>query len=232
MSLGCLVNADMQHYKEKMMNFIDEKIHDYSINHSSKPSALADELEKYTKENVPVPQMIVGRLEASFLGFLVKSLGAKDVLEFGTYTGYSALCFAENLPSDGSVTTLDINPQTTEIAKSFWDRSPVGDKINSLVGPALASLQNLKEKKFDLIFIDADKTNYMNYLKASLDLLSDKGVVVLDNMLWSGHVLNENQDEETEALKAVNEFIKNNHELYGTLLPVRDGMFLVKKVTS
>ena len=214
------------------MKFIDPALEEYSISKSTLPSALADELEQYTKENVAIPQMLVGKLEASFLGFLVRSLGVKNVLEFGTYTGYSALNFAENLPSDGKVITLDINPETTKLAQNFWDKSPDGNKIQSILGSGIESLKHLRENKFDLVFIDADKTNYMSYLKKSLKLLSEKGVVVLDNMLWSGNILKDNQDESTEALKEVNSFIKNSPDLYGTLLPIRDGMFLVMKINN
>ncbi|TDJ04975.1 MAG: methyltransferase domain-containing protein [Deltaproteobacteria bacterium] len=213
-----------------MLTLDNEKILDYCIKKSNTPSEIADELEHHTIEKVSMSQMLVGKMEASILGFLLRAVGAKRVLEIGTFTGYSALAMAENLPEDGELITLDINPETTEIAKSFWKKSPHGKKITSILGPAVEIIKEL-EGQFDFIFIDADKENYLNYLNISLNKLTPNGIIAIDNVLWSGSVLNDGEiDSSTSAIKTINDFIENDSSLYATLLPVRDGIFLVKKV--
>ncbi len=211
------------------MKFIDEKIENYCVLKSSKPSKFADEIEVFTKKNVSHSQMLTGKMEASILGFLIRSINAKRVLEFGTYTGYSALCMAENLPDSGVVYTLDINEKTTDLARSFWTKSPHGKKIKPLVGPAKESISKIKGK-FDFIFIDADKPNYLDYFKISLKMLTKKGIIAVDNTLWSGKVLDPD-DNQTKAICALNDYVANHKEFYKTLLPVRDGIFLVKKLS-
>jgi caffeoyl-CoA O-methyltransferase len=151
------------------------------------------------------------------------------VLEIGTYTGYSALCMAENIPKSGIVYTLDINEGTTELAKSFWAKSPNGKKIKSLVGPAKETLPKIKGK-FDFIFIDADKPNYLDYFKISLKMLTKGGIIAVDNVLWSGKVLDP-QDNQTNAICALNDFISQKKGFFKTMLPIRDGIFLVGKIS-
>jgi caffeoyl-CoA O-methyltransferase len=199
------------------------------------PSSDCDKIEEYTRENVHGAQMLIGKMEASFIGFLLRSIDAKRVLELGTFTGYSALAMAENLPSDGEVITIDINESTVLLAKKFWNQSTHGYKIKSILGSGLDILPTLKTP-FDFIFIDADKRNYIDYLKLSVALLSTKGIIVIDNVLWSGKVLpssdlnmSEHYDRNTEFIRLVNDYIASEPTLYGTLLPIRDGMFLVKK---
>ena len=210
------------------MKFVDQKIEDYAVSKSTIPSHHCQQIESYTKENVPLAQMLVGPLEASLFGFLIRSIGVKHILEFGTYTGYSALAMAENLPEDGTLTTFDINDKTVDVAKNFWNKSPHGFKIRSLIGPALESIKNIKGP-IDLVFIDADKSNYLNYLNACVPLLSSKGIIVIDNVLWSGDVLREvPEDRQTPHIKAVNDFVKSNPHFYSTLLPIRDGIMLIK----
>ena len=210
------------------MRFIDKDIEDYCIEKSNQPSHYCSELETYTRENIPMSQMLVGKMEASFLGFLIKSLGVKKVLEIGTFTGYSALAMAEALPEDGSVTTLDINPETTAVAQKFWSKSRSANKINLHLGPALESLKQFSPG-FDLVFIDADKENYYHYLIKCLELLSHKGVIVIDNVLWSGSVLKAPQTESTAGIQKLNDYVASRSDLYSTLLPIRDGMLLIKK---
>ena len=211
------------------MNFIDKKIEDYAISKSSLPSKTLDELEIFTKENVEIPQMLIGKMEASFLGFLLRTINAKTVVEIGTYTGYSALAMAENLSSDAKIFTLDINPETTKIAQSYWDMSPHGTKIIPLLGPALETINQI-ESKIDFAFIDADKSNYLNYLNLCLERLSEKGMIVVDNVLWSGSVLEKSDENSTIGIQKMNDFVSSNENLYGTLLPIRDGMFLIQKM--
>lgn len=210
------------------MQFIDVEIENYAISKSKLPSQSCEDIATYTRQNVAISQMLTGQMEMSFIGFMIRSLGVQRILEFGTYTGYSALAMAENLPEQGQVITLDIDPQTAKLAQQFWNRSHHGKKIKQLIGPALASIEQL-DGKFDLVFIDADKVNYLNYLKKSLSLLSEKGIILVDNVLWSGKVLqSDNADQSTSAIIQLNEFVANSKDLYATLLPIRDGLFLIK----
>lgn len=203
--------------------------HNYSVLKSSPPPTHCQSIEEYTKAHVALPQMIIGPLEASFLGFLTRIIGAKKVLELGTFTGYSALNFASNLPEDGKVITIDINPNTTKIAQSFWDQSPHGKKITAKMGDGLTLLSEINET-MDLIFIDADKRNYPHYFKKALSLLSPKGVIIFDNAFWDGRVFtDEDQAGDTLGIKKVTDEIATDPTLYKTIIPIRDGMLLVTR---
>ncbi len=217
------------------MQITDKKIEQYCLSKSHLPSSDCRRIEEYTRANVHGAQMLIGPLEASLLGFLLKSVNAKRVLELGTFTGYSALTMAEHLPSDGEIITIDINQETVALAQKFWNESDNGQKIKSHLGSGLEIIPTLKGS-FDLVFIDADKRNYIEYLILTLPLLSPNGIIVIDNVLWSGKVLPDadldqsvHYDRNTEYIRAVNDFIAESKDLYGTLLPIRDGMFLVRK---
>jgi predicted O-methyltransferase YrrM len=209
--------------------FINEQIEKYCLSVSSTPSELLEQIYTLTHQSETLPQMLIGKMEASFLGFLIQALNVTSVLEIGTFTGYSALAMAENLPPSGTIITLDINPDPIEkIAMPIWNISPHGKKIKSIIGPAIKSIDSL-DSKFDLIFIDADKLNYKNYVQKSLTLLSKNGIIVVDNTLWSGKVLNlENAEESTKAIAEMNKWVSEQKDYYTTLLPVRDGMLLIK----
>lgn len=211
------------------MAFIPSEIETYCVDHSTAPSELARELMNYTKSSVHGSNMLIGEMEGSVLTFLIKLGKVKKVLELGTYTGYSALVMAEALPDDGKLITVDINSQTTQVARSFWERSPHGHKIELILKPGLEALGTLKES-FDLIFIDADKNNYSNYLDWALEHLSDHGLIVVDNTLWSGKVLEASADKQTDSIKAHNEKARNLTAYRKTLLPIRDGMYLIQKL--
>lgn len=182
----------------------------------------------FTKKNHPGSMMLAGPLENSFLEFLIKSHQFNNILELGTYTGYTTLCIAMALAEEGSVTTVDIDKNTVKLAYPFWEKAKVSSKIKSFIKSGQDFFKENKEE-FDFIFIDADKVNYLHYLKEGLKALKEGGMIVLDNCLWSGKVLQETNDKSTKAIQEVNEFIKNSKDLYGTLLPVRDGIFLVQK---
>ena len=211
------------------MHFVSEDITRYSVQHSASVSQLCEELEVFTRNNVEMSVMLSGPLEASLLGFLIKTLPAKRVLEIGTYTGYCALAMAGFLPEDGEVVTLDVNETTTSIAKSFWARDPSGKKITSILGPALTTLENL-EGEFDLIFLDAIKSEYVDYLKKSERLLSPRGIYVADNTLMSGEVLESDPDSDgVRGMQRFNEYLKSRNDLFCSLLPVRDGVTLIRR---
>lgn len=218
------------------MQLIDKKIEEYCISKSHLPSIDCERIENYTRSNVHGAQMLIGKMEASFIGFLLRLVNAKRVLELGTFTGYSALTMAENIPEDGEIITVDINKDTVSLALKFWNESKHGHKIKSILGSGLEIIPTLKAP-FDFVFIDADKRNYIEYLKLTVPILSSKGMIVIDNTLWSGKVLpdtpldeSEHNDRSTEFIRLVNDYIASEPSLYGTLLPIRDGMFLVKKI--
>ncbi|EQC49974.1 O-methyltransferase [Bacteriovorax sp. BSW11_IV] len=215
------------------MNIIDPKIEQYAIEKSTTPT-LCGEVEEHTRATQRLHHMMVGKLEASVLGMLIKSMKAKRVLEFGTFTGYSALAMAEFLPEDGEIITVDMNKETTELARSFWDKTPVAGKIKALNGSGAEVLESLANEKFDLIFVDADKRGYMNYFIKGLEMLNDGGAVVIDNVLWSGKVVegfiaDQEEDRQTAHIKEFNDYVASRADLFKTYLPIRDGIYVVLK---
>ncbi len=207
---------------------ISKEIENYCIEHSTRPSDHVRALGDFTRSGVHGSNMLIGEMEASVLAFLIKLGKVKNILELGTYTGYSALAMAEQIPEDGKVVTVDINPETTAIAKRFWDESPHGKKIQQIFKPGLKALEELEEN-FDLIFIDADKNNYSNYLEWALTHLSPNGIIVVDNTLWSGKVLTPGLDKQTDSIINHNKKVQALSGYTKTLLPVRDGMFLIQR---
>lgn len=207
---------------------ISEEIEKYCIDHSTRPGPVVQELGAFTRKSVHGSNMLIGEMEASVLAFLIKLGKVKKILELGTYTGYSALAMAEQLPDDGTVTTVDINPHTTKIAREYWDKSPHGKKITQILKPGLEALKEL-DGEFDLIFIDADKNNYSNYLDWALGHLSPNGFIVVDNTLWHGKVLTPGADKQTDSIIAHNKKAASMEGYTKVLLPIRDGMYLIQK---
>jgi caffeoyl-CoA O-methyltransferase len=203
-------------------------IEEYAERHSKPLSSLHEKLWLETFSKTRNPGMMVGPLEGEFLKMLALITGARRVLEIGMFTGYSALAWAEALPRDGRVITCDINPETTEIAKRYFAESPHANKIEVKLGPALQSLKHITGP-FDVCFIDADKESYGDYYEACMELVRPKGLIVLDNMLRSGEVL-EPSDPGTVAIDALNKRIRNDSRVENVLLPVRDGIMLVCKL--
>jgi len=201
---------------------------DYCKDQSSADSELLTELEKYTWDNEDVPQMISGQLVGNFLQSAIKMIQAQYIVEVGTFTGYSALKMAEALPVNGEVHTCELMDKHARTAQSFFDRSKHGGKITIHRGPALESLEQMKSGSFDLAFIDADKSNYLEYYSRCITLIRCGGAIVLDNMLWGGDVLDP-QDEDARALRKTGEFIQNDARVFNTLLPIRDGLMLCIK---
>jgi caffeoyl-CoA O-methyltransferase len=203
-------------------------IEDYAERYSKPLSGLHDKLWVETYAKTHSPAMMVGPLEGQFLKMLATMTGARRILEIGMFTGYSTLAWAEALPKDGRVVTCDVNPQTTEIARRYFAESLHGHKIEIKLGPALESLK-LISGPFDLCFIDADKENYGPYYDRCMELVRPKGLIVLDNMLRGGRVLDPH-DEATKAVDALNKRIRNDERVENVLLPVRDGIMLVRKL--
>lgn len=211
-----------------MLTLIPETIEEYASAHTTPESEFLKELVKETYSKTDLPQMQVGHLEGAFLRLLVRMVRAKRVLEIGTFTGYSALVMAEGLPNDGELITLDIDPKATEIAKKYWLKSPHGKKIKLILGDALESLKKLNGS-FDLVFIDAHKQDYIKYWELCIPMVRGGGLIAADNVLWSGRVLNP-QDESDRGIDAFNKHVKKDKRVEAVLLTVRDGIMLAYKL--
>jgi predicted O-methyltransferase YrrM len=209
------------------ITLVPSDIEKYAQEHTEVPGPLFEELRQTTYAQMSSAQMQVGRLEGMFLQMLVRMTQARRVLELGTFTGYSALMMAEGLPDDGELITCDVDPIATEMARDFFARSPHGRKISLRMGPALETLKELRGP-FDLVFIDADKENYSAYYDAVLPLLRTGGLLVADNTLWSGRVL-EPRAPNDHAIVAFNEKVAADPRVQKVLLTVRDGMTLALK---
>jgi caffeoyl-CoA O-methyltransferase len=208
---------------------VDERIDAYAEAHSTPPDPLLAELAAETKATMASPQMLTGAVEGRFLELLVHATGARRILELGTFTGYSALSMAAALPEGGRIDTLDIEPRHAEVAQRYFDRSPHGSKITLHLGPALETLATL-EGPYDLVFVDADKTGYDAYYEAALPLLSERGLIAIDNTLWSGRVLDpEEGDESTALIAALNDKIAADERVVAVQLTVRDGITLIRR---
>jgi len=208
---------------------IPRKIEGYCLRHTTARNKLLRELEKYTQRNCADAQMLIGPHEGALLAMLVRLSGARRILEIGCFTGYSALCMAEALPRNGRLTTCEIKPQHAEIAQSFFTRSSHGHKIKIHLGPALETLADLPAStRFDFVFLDADKENYVNYYEAVLPRLRSGGLIVADNVLWSGRVLAPKKKTD-RAVVAFNKHVCRDPRVECVMLPVRDGVSLIRK---
>jgi caffeoyl-CoA O-methyltransferase len=212
-----------------MKTLISADIEAYAQAHSMPESELCRALREETERRMESPQMIVGPLEGAFLKMMTQLVQAARVLEIGMFTGYSALCFAEALPADGRVITCEIDEESAALARTYMKRSPVGKKVEIRMGPALDTMRSLKGP-FDLIFIDADKTNYVNYYRRALDLLSPRGVILIDNVLWNGDVLKQPApDERTAAIQELNRTVSSDPLVSAVLVTIRDGVLVVRR---
>src|SRR5688572_11520351 len=210
------------------MSFIVvEKIEEYAARHSTPSDPLLAELAEETRATMAAPQMLTGPIEGRFLELLVHGSGARRILEIGTFTGYSALSMAAAMPEDGHIDTLDIEPKHAEVAQRYFDRSPHGSKITLHLGPAIETIGKL-EGEFDLVFIDADKEGYDAYYEAVLPRLSERGLIAIDNTLWSGRVLAP-EDERARSMAALNDKIAADERVVAVQLTVRDGITLIRR---
>ena len=206
------------------MIFINEKILEYSIKNSDPPSNLLNDLERETNLKILQPRMLSGNFQGRFLSFLSKISKPKSVIEIGTYTGYSALCIAEGLDPNGVIHTIDNNEELTYIQNKYFEKSNYRSNIKQYTDDAIEILPKLKIT-FDFAFIDADKINYINYFEIIIKKMKKGGLIVSDNVLWSGKVLEENsQDEETEMLKKFNSMLKKDKRITNLIVPLRDGL--------
>ena len=207
------------------MNFLPENIDQYASDHSQKEPKLLQELFNETWQKALVPRMISGHFQGRVLSMISKLISPKTIVEIGTYTGYSALCLAEGLQNGGLLHTIDHNEELYDFQRKYFDRSDFKDQIKQYVGEALDVLVEIKGP-FDLVFIDADKANYGNYFKAIIDKMNPGGVILSDNVLWSGKVteIPNAKDEDTKALITYNQMMNEDPRIETVLLPIRDGL--------
>ena len=209
------------------MHFLDQTLEDYIDRHSQDEPALLTELSRETHLKVVQPRMITGHYQGRVLSLLAKLIRPKYILEIGTYTGYSALCLAEGLREDGVLHTIDVNEELSEMQRRYFDQSPYSKQIIQHTGDALEIIPTL-DMKFDLIFIDAEKTEYPKYLELVLEKSRSGSIILSDNVLWSGKVAEkaEPKDKATLILQQYNAMLKNHPSLETVMLPVRDGLSL------
>ena len=211
------------------MNFINIKLEEYSIDNSmSIPDYLLD-LERETHLTKLMPQMLSGRLQGRILSLLSKIISPKYILEIGTFTGYSALCLAEGLQNNGKLTTIEYDAEMKEIIEKYVAMSKCKNQIELIIGDALTEIPDLNQT-FDLVFIDAHKPDYLNYYNMLIPKMKSGGIIIADNVLWSGKVINELSDKTAKAIDDFNKFVKNDNRVENIILPIRDGISLIRKL--
>ncbi|MCH7524217.1 MAG: class I SAM-dependent methyltransferase [Bacteroidetes bacterium] len=212
------------------MQFIPKKLYDYVVAHTQDEPKLLKQLNRETYQKIMQPRMLSGHFQGRVLSMISKLVNPKNILEIGTYTGYSALCLAEGMQSDGKLHTIDIDEELYDLQRKYFDKSEFGHQIYQHLGNALEIIPKLNIT-FDLVFIDADKENYSNYFNCVIDQLNSGGVILSDNVLWSGKVIEALQpdDTATKALIEYNTLLKNDKRIETVLLPIRDGLTISRK---
>ena len=212
------------------MNFLPEDIENYTASHSEKESDLLEELNHETWEKILNPRMLSGHLQGRILSMLSHMVKPKYILEIGTFTAYSSLCLVEGLTIDGHIDTIDINEELQPIVTKYLNKSKLSKKITCHIGNATEIIPKL-DKKYDLIFIDADKSNYSNYYNLVFDKLSPGGYIIADNVLWNGKITQPiaETDIDTKAILEFNKMVHEDKRVQNVLLPVRDGLMILRK---
>ena len=214
------------------MDFISDDIMTYAVNHTQDESNLLKALNKETHQKILQSRMISGHFQGRVLSFISQLIRPETILEIGTYTGYATLCLAEGLTKNGKIHTIEINEELIDFQKKYFDQSKFKNQIFTHIGDAIDIIPKLK-LKYDLIFLDADKANYPNYMEMVVPKLKKGGVLVADNVLWNGKVLDYQQkrdDMETKGIKLFSELVKKNSSLQTLLLPIRDGLMMCRKI--
>ncbi len=212
------------------MEFISQALDDYVVAHSENEPELLYQLNRETNMNVLRPRMLSGHFQGRVLSMLSHMIQPEEVLEIGTYTGYSALCFAEGMKEGGRILTIDKNEELEDLVNTYIEKSPYSGRIECVIGDAMEIIPTLN-RTFDLVFIDADKSNYINYYNLVFDKVRSGGYMIIDNVLWSGKVLEpvEDDDIDTKVLIELNQMIHNDERVQEVLLPIRDGLTIVRK---
>lgn len=205
-------------------------INEYILNHTEKEDAVLEELNRETNLKVLRPRMLSGHYQGKLIEFLSKMIKPKNILEIGTYTGYSAICWAKGLSEDGVLHTIEINDEQEAIINKYIEKASIKDKVKVHFGDAIKIIPTLKET-FDIVFIDADKPNYLNYYNLVFDKVKNGGYIIADNVLWDGKVIlsDKKEDFSTKAIKDFNEFVKNDNRVENIILNIRDGLMLIRK---
>ncbi len=212
------------------MEFISKILSDYCENNTSPESEILAQLNRETHLKVVSPRMLSGHLQGRFLSFISKLQQPKFILEIGTYTGYSALCLAEGLHPEGKLISIDVNEEASSFAKLFIAKTQYADQIELVLADAREFVKTIKEP-IDLVFIDADKKNYLAYYYLMIDKIKSGGLIIADNVLWSGKITmsEKDMDRETLALHQFNQFVQQDSRVENILLPIRDGLMIVRK---
>lgn len=213
------------------MDFLPEKLDNYTVQHSQDEPKLLQELNRETWQKILAPRMLSGHFQGRVLAMISKLIQPKTILEIGTYTGYSALCLAEGMQKSGTLHTIDRNEELYDLQRKYFDKSDYGSQIKQYVGQALEIIPSI-DTKFDLVFIDADKNNYSNYFNMVIDKMNRGGVILSDNVLWSGKVIEKIQtkDVDTPALIEYNKLLKEDARIETVLLPIRDGLTISRVI--
>jgi predicted O-methyltransferase YrrM len=211
------------------MEFIAQELDQYCCNHSAEENDLLKRINRETHLEVLQPRMLSGHFQGRVLSMFSKMIQPKRILEIGTYTGYSALCLAEGLTPDGKLVTIDVNEELAARVQSYFDASLFSEQIRYVISPALEVIPTLQEE-WDIVFIDADKQNYIEYYEMVLPLVKTGGYIILDNVLWSGKVADlEKNDKDTVLLRKLNALIHDDIRVEEVLLPIRDGLMMARK---
>ena len=211
------------------MDFLPENIQKYISEISQSESLILKELNRYTNSKVILPRMLSGHVQGRFLSMISKLVNPEIIVEVGTYTGYSCLCLAEGLKKNGKIITIEKDEEFASIAKKFFDRSKYKEKISLLIEDATTAIENISEK-IDLAFIDADKVNYSKYYDMLFPKLKIGGLIVADNVLWSGKVTEDVSDNETQSIKNFNTKVKNDERVENLIVGIRDGIMVCQKI--
>ena len=212
------------------MEFIAPEIDQYCTDHTSRESELLNKLNRETHAKVLQARMLSGHLQGRFLAMLSQMIQPKNILEIGTYTGYSALCLAEGLSENGKIITLDVNEELEGFVRNFFAKSSLNEKIDFRIGNAVEIIPTLTQT-FDLVFIDADKLNYANYYDLVFEKVRSGGYIIADNVLWSGKVADKSKnDKDTLSLRAFNQKLHGDSRVENILVPIRDGLMVVRKI--
>lgn len=207
---------------------ISEELQNLLLQYCEPENELLRHIDRETNLKVLLPRMLSGHYQGRVLSFLSKMTAPKRILEIGTFTGYATLCLAEGLANDGIIYTLDINAELEEMVRNNFAKSPLNDKIKYIIGDATTSINSLKDT-FDLVFIDADKKNNGTYYDMIFNQVRPGGIIIVDNVLWSGKILNKSQDKDTKNISNFNDKINADTRVEKLILPVRDGLFIIRK---
>lgn len=210
------------------MQDLNKAIHEYCEKYSFPADPLLEEIERATHLETLAPRMLSGQLQGAFLTLISKIMSPKTILEIGTFTGYSAICLANGLKPDGKLITIEYNPENALIAQRFFDQSPMKDSIIMHVGDAKIIIPTL-ENEFDLVFIDADKDGYAQYFDLVMNKCHSGSVILVDNVLWSGKVLDKNPDKKTAIIHEFNQKVADDPRVESIILPLRDGIQIIRK---